>query len=312
MVDATRQLLDELMGKDRDSVGDKTSKLKWDDERVCKYDLVAFCPHQLFINTKSDLGTCEKEHDTALKREFQKQKESVRYSYETRFIRKLDELVDDIDRKIKRGQERLDTPSQQLTPQQEEAATKTESEIKTLTQQMQALGEEGKVEESQSLMKMVEELQKKLREIKNSAVSTGKDLEKRMRVCEICGALLVINDAEQRVQAHLNGKQHLGYARIRQTLAELKEKRQKEKESKKEDDKPDKEKDEEKKDRHSERHSSSSHSSSRRRSRSRDHHRHDYDDHDDRRHRRSSRDSDRHHHHHHHSSRDRSRSRSRS
>ena len=36
-----------------------------------------------------------------------------------------------------------------------------------------------------------------------------------MEVCTVCGALLVVGDAQQRVEEHIMGKQHSGYARIR-------------------------------------------------------------------------------------------------
>jgi len=38
---------------------------------------------------------------------------------------------------------------------------------------------------------------------------------KAMEVCNVCGALLVVGDAQQRVDEHIMGKQHSGYARIR-------------------------------------------------------------------------------------------------
>lgn len=49
---------------------------------------------------------------------------------------------------------------------------------------------------------------------------------KEMEVCEICGALLVVGDVQQRVDEHIMGKQHMGFARIRVMCDELKEKRQ--------------------------------------------------------------------------------------
>ena len=53
-MDYARKLLDELMGPNRN--GDqKIFKKYWDDD-VCKHFLVDFCPHDLFVNTKSDLG----------------------------------------------------------------------------------------------------------------------------------------------------------------------------------------------------------------------------------------------------------------
>jgi hypothetical protein len=58
MVDAFRNMLDELMGKERDvPLGKRQNKpLEFDDPAVCKYELVALCPNRLFRNTKSDLG----------------------------------------------------------------------------------------------------------------------------------------------------------------------------------------------------------------------------------------------------------------
>ena len=43
-----------------------------------------------------------------------------------------------------------------------------------------------------------------------------------MEVCEICGAFLVMGDAQQRVEEHLSGKQHMGYGKVRTTIEQLK------------------------------------------------------------------------------------------
>ena len=48
------------------------------------------------------------------------------------------------------------------------------------------------------------------------------ELAKKMEVCETCGSLLVANDTQQRVDEHLMGKQHMGYARIRAFIEERK------------------------------------------------------------------------------------------
>jgi hypothetical protein len=41
-----------------------------------------------------------------------------------------------------------------------------------------------------------------------------------MKVCEVCGAFLVVGDTQQRVIAHIEGKQHAGFALVRKTLEE--------------------------------------------------------------------------------------------
>lgn len=41
-----------------------------------------------------------------------------------------------------------------------------------------------------------------------------------MKVCETCGAFLVLGDTEKRTVSHMEGKQHQGFAQIRKTLDE--------------------------------------------------------------------------------------------
>jgi len=56
MVDLFRQQLDALMGADRNLLPEEKQggNKHFDDERVCKFFLCGFCPHELFVNTKSD------------------------------------------------------------------------------------------------------------------------------------------------------------------------------------------------------------------------------------------------------------------
>lgn len=44
------------------------------------------------------------------------------------------------------------------------------------------------------------------------------DTDKQMEVCQVCGALLIVGDAPSRVDDHLMGKQHVGYATVRAYL----------------------------------------------------------------------------------------------
>ena len=46
--------------------------------------------------------------------------------------------------------------------------------------------------------------------------------EKKMALCEVCGSFLVANDAAERTQSHVTGKQHLGYSKVREYLVEYK------------------------------------------------------------------------------------------
>lgn len=44
--------------------------------------------------------------------------------------------------------------------------------------------------------------------------------EKKMALCEICGSFLVANDAAERTQSHVTGKQHIGYGMVRDFISE--------------------------------------------------------------------------------------------
>ena len=65
--------------------------------------------------------------------------------------------------------------------------------------------------------------------------------QKAMEVCDICGAFLIVGDAQQRVDDHLMGKQHVGYARLRvavdrivEAKRKLREEREQEREKRRE------------------------------------------------------------------------------
>ncbi|KAJ6388883.1 hypothetical protein OIU77_027268 [Salix suchowensis] len=51
--------------------------------------------------------------------------------------------------------------------------------------------------------------------------------EKKMALCEICGSFLIANDAAERTQSHVTGKQHIGYGMVRDYIAEYKEAKEK-------------------------------------------------------------------------------------
>lgn len=58
MTDAMAAMLDELMGKQRNTADkdQQQQKLQFDEPEVCKHALAGLCPYTLFSNTKSDLG----------------------------------------------------------------------------------------------------------------------------------------------------------------------------------------------------------------------------------------------------------------
>uniref|UniRef100_A0A3Q0QNW8 LUC7-like 3 pre-mRNA splicing factor n=1 Tax=Amphilophus citrinellus TaxID=61819 RepID=A0A3Q0QNW8_AMPCI len=226
------QLLDELMGRDRNLAPDeKRSNVRWDDESVCRYYLCGFCPAELFTNTRSDLGPCEKIHDENLRKMYEKSSRFMKEGYERDFLRYLQSLLAEVERRIRRGHARLALSQAQQNAGGPGPSGKNEEKIQVLTEkiedlvvQIEELGSEGRVEEAQGMMKLVEQL-KEERELLSSTPSTIESFaaqEKQMEVCEVCGAFLIVGDAQSRVDDHLMGKQHMGYAKIKSTVEELK------------------------------------------------------------------------------------------
>jgi len=258
-------MLDELMGRNRNyDPNDKNAKeIRWSDSGVCRFYLVEFCPHELFTNTKADLGPCEKIHDEELKTKFKTEATgSKKGYYEDDFLRFCQRMLQDLNSRIKKAKERLVLTQEReermlagvgTAPSAEEggepvtgatggANKEVDEKIVLLSEKISALVQEaetagcaGNVEQAQGLLKLSDQLRDErealLRKARGEASSLGGpptigdqygDHQKAMEVCEVCGAFLVIGDAQQssgkiqqRIDDHLLGKQHVGYARLR-------------------------------------------------------------------------------------------------
>lgn len=93
----------------------RAPQLSMTDGRVCRSFLVGTCPHDLFTNTKQDLGPCPKVHSEALKTEYEalpaaeKQKHGFEYDY----LRDMQKYIDECNRRIDAAQRRLEkTPDE--------------------------------------------------------------------------------------------------------------------------------------------------------------------------------------------------------
>ncbi|XP_055626830.1 luc7-like protein 3 [Toxorhynchites rutilus septentrionalis] len=241
MVDVARQLLDELMGRNRNlDPSVKNKELNWEDEEFCTYFMVKFCPHDLFVNTRADLGQCGKLHDEEAKKLFENAKPSRKKTqYEEDFLRFCSNMINEVDRKIVKGKQRLLLMNSKLegrpvSKQQDQINTLTEK-INKLVREAEEAGIRGDVEQAQGLMQMCDQLKEEKDSLIKQHESNGWSVtaeiaaaqEKQMEVCKVCGAFLIVGDAQQRIDDHLTGKQHLGYSKLRQAVEEMIEARKK-------------------------------------------------------------------------------------
>lgn len=237
-MDAQRALLDALMGTSRNLTDEEKKdhrEVLWDDPDVCGPFMARFCPHDLFINTKSNLGTCPKIHDPNLKLSFENspRHETCLQKYEAELAHRCEKLVQDLDRKIRRGRDRLAQDVEVLPPpipgDKSEQLSVLEEKIKKLLEQIEQLGETGKIDEAEALMRKVDLLNVEKAALTNQAENKAAMLpqEKKMELCETCGSFLVINDVLERTQSHVTGKQHIGFGMVRDFLVEYKAAREK-------------------------------------------------------------------------------------
>ncbi|KAI6672241.1 hypothetical protein NL676_000147 [Syzygium grande] len=242
-MDAQRALLDELMGSARNLTEEERRgyrEIKWDDKEVCAFYMVRFCPHDLFVNTRSDLGPCPRIHDLKLKESFEKSPRHDTFvaKFEAELCQFCEKLVSDLDRRVRRGRERLaqevePAPPAALSAEKSEQLSVLEEKIKNLLEQVESLGEAGKVDEAEALMRKVELLNAEKTSLTQQPQNEKLLMltqEKKMALCEICGSFLVANDAAERIQSHVTGKQHVGYGMVRDFITEYKTAKEKKRE----------------------------------------------------------------------------------
>ncbi|XP_071549643.1 luc7-like protein 3 isoform X1 [Panulirus ornatus] len=241
---AAAALLDELMGRARNTLPEERSnKLSWDSPDVCRHFLVKFCPHDLFTNTKSDLGPCDKTiHDEELKREFEASNSYRRTAFEDEFVRYAESMLSEVDKRIRKGKQRLSLSVKDALDSSTTGDGRVDEQLELLSERItglvseaERLGSEGNVEEAQGLLKLCDQLREERDALRRSsensvwhqAAEMAASQEKQMEVCEVCGAFLIVGDAQQRIDDHLTGKQHVGFAKLRQAIQEIRDSREK-------------------------------------------------------------------------------------
>lgn len=237
-------------------------KSKWREEGCCKNFLVGFCPYLQFQNTKSDIGSCKsRSHDELVRDKFLSlASKEEKDEYEELFYKLLSKLISDFERRLRRSKDRVREEHGSLTsiptsmdgsglvnaPTNdaafdilEEKRTLLDYQLRESLKRIESLGEEGLISEAQSVMLESDQYKIQLDQIRHQQIAIVKvgmtksptdqpiddrNIEKKMEICSTCGAFLIIGDSQKRIESHFEGKQHNGWARIRQTFEELEKK----------------------------------------------------------------------------------------
>ncbi|TIA85905.1 hypothetical protein E3P99_03853 [Wallemia hederae] len=232
LAEIQRKLLEQMMGAE--AMGFKSLKLHFTDQQVCRNFLCGVCPHDLFSNTKMDLGPCPKSHADKLKSEFLANQKANPTEF-TPFFREYEnnirDFVNECDRRIRTAHKRLEK-----TPEENNKTTALMREVGEIQAAMdqamidvEKLGESGMVEESMKELQKVEALKEekanKEQELTELTETSGASGHQKLRVCDICGAYLSILDSDRRLADHFGGKMHLGYFELRRIISEFNENR---------------------------------------------------------------------------------------
>lgn len=223
------------MGPNRNRRGGDSNgpSARWSDKNVCPWFLCDFCPHDLFTNTKEDLGVCPKIHSDPLKEEFLKQSEDTINRYKMKYLRYLQGLQVRGRQRVSRAQERLkmQAPNHFGDPELRRRTKEIErlgEELRGLEKEVEELGEQGKVQEAQETLQKQEKMKMKLHNLKEQHSLRSSQLEARVKpfvVCDVCGGFIVDENpsSSRRVVAHKAGRMHQGFAKIFAKVEELEE-----------------------------------------------------------------------------------------
>ncbi|RAH40824.1 LUC7 domain-containing protein [Aspergillus brunneoviolaceus CBS 621.78] len=229
-----RKLLEQLMGADQligTGAQSRNAQLAITDPKVCRSYLVGTCPHDLFTNTKQDLGQCPKVHSEGLKTEYEAASaaDKAKWGFDYDYMRDMQKYIDDCDRRIDSAQRRLEK-----TPDEIRQTNNLLKQIADLTNtinsgllEISVLGETGAVAQALNELHKIRTAkhQKETceRDLKNLQDTSGPSGHQKLQVCDVCGAYLSRLDNDRRLADHFFGKMHMGYSDMRKTFKRLSE-----------------------------------------------------------------------------------------
>ncbi|KAJ5646905.1 U1 snRNP splicing complex subunit (Luc7) [Penicillium lividum] len=227
-----RKLLEQLMGADQligSSAQGRNSQLSITDAKVCRSYLVGTCPHDLFTNTKQDLGSCPKVHSEGLKTEYEtaSSAEKAKWGFEFDYMRDMQKYIDDCDRRIDSAQRRLEKTPDEIRQTNDllKQIADLNNTINTGLLEVSVLGETGSVAMAMNEMHKVRttkhQKESAERDLKNLQDTSGPSGHQKLQVCDVCGAYLSRLDNDRRLADHFFGKMHMGYSDMRKTWKKL-------------------------------------------------------------------------------------------
>lgn len=221
-----KALLDSLMGADRNAKADERVIRKFFDDDICKNFLMGLCPHDLFGNTKIDLGACSKEHHEPSKDAFEASADRPKYTQKWRGALRLQlkRLLEGVDRRIGSNQLRIAREKEGgpagASEEQKANLASLKEQVSDKLKEAEKAADDGHFDASRNIMKDTEATKRRIEDLEQKRY----EKYRKEDICDICG--LIIDSEEREAMKtgrgwHSNGKQHIGYGLIRDKLKEI-------------------------------------------------------------------------------------------
>jgi len=214
-----------LMGSDRDAKPEERRVRKFTDSDICRNYLIGLCPHDLFKNTKMDLGACSAHHNEHLKEVFDADAEAERYKRKWRgnLRIKLKRVLEDVDRRIGLNKERIAKEKDGalgMPEEQKQQLAALREDVSEKLRRAERAADDGKFDESRDIIRDTEATKRRIEDLEQRRF----EKYKKDNICEVCGLIIDGEEVEAMKTGrgwHSNGKQHIGYKLVRDKLKEI-------------------------------------------------------------------------------------------
>lgn len=217
-VRATRSLLDELMGRNRNQPAHKRTPISWKDDHICKNHICGWCPIRDFHASKADIGNCVRKHNEIAKHQFQKLSwKKQKKTYET-YLETLELVKRELDFRTRRSNDKLlemltasENGAKHISvkdcPKGQKEADKCDDKVSELLKKIEKDPQNSGKYVSQ--LKIFQEMSEDLRAQKEKVYVQNPSY---YAICEDCGAL---NAQTQEVMTDHNvGQVHTAFSRF--------------------------------------------------------------------------------------------------
>lgn len=219
-----REALVALMGKE--ALDGEQDNVAYSDDNVCRDYLCGLCPYDLFMNTKSDVGTCNKIHSESLKADYEKDFREGKVDYLPCHLRNIRRIVDDCDRKAHSMKRRLEetVKSPRVMALMDELQRNRDDTAEVVAR-LEQLGKKGRMLAALVLLEELDRLhssrgliENELKYLTNDPTNSG---YQRLKICNVCAAYLSSIDSDRRLADHFIGKTHMGFRKLRDEIERL-------------------------------------------------------------------------------------------